>query len=188
MTARFDSDGSAMSTVFCTELERLHLMAYILTGSLEAAGECVVSASRDVEGSFLASPAFAYDTAKLATIKLALRSVADEIREHALRDSPNHHPRIGPGDCDLSTNSGKRFLAAILQLNAFYRAVLLLRIYEGYRNHVAALLLRLPPVVVERGKEQAIVSLVRQIHGIDGFYKNGTAAHDIHHRLSGRER
>lgn len=165
VAGKINSDDCPMASVFCAEAERLHLLAWILTGSAQAASECVIDAFREARNSFLASPEFAYDRAKLATIKVALRRVADEIKEHATRDlalTSNHND--GLGAFDLDRISGKHFLAAILDLNAFYRAVLLLRIYENYRNHVAGLLLRLAPAVVERGQVHAIVSLVGQIY------------------------
>jgi hypothetical protein len=166
VTKGINSGGCTLGGVFCNELDKLHLLACILTGSSSSADECILDAFESVHNSFLASPDFAYDTAKLATIKLSLRRVANEIKDHAFDDSARHNPgQNGVEVRALKLESGgcEQFLAAILKLNAFHRAVLLLRVYERYRAHVAAVLLRLPSSIVERGKVHALVSLVTQI-------------------------
>jgi DNA-directed RNA polymerase specialized sigma24 family protein len=168
---KVNSDQDAVSEVFCAHLERLHLQAYILTGSPSVANECVVEAFEVLQGSFLAAPEFAYDAARLATIKSALRRVAPDIRHFALHDSagrneaPNHYSSLGA--FSLEKVCRERFLTSILQLNVLHRAVLLLRMYEHYRAYVASVLLRLPVNVIERGKIRAIELLVGSIHAAD---------------------
>lgn len=169
MKNKSNLDCHALSEVFCSQLGRLHLLASILTGSSEAASECIVEAFESLHDSFLVSREFAYETARLATIKHGLRKVMKEIRHYALSDTTDHITvcTIRMRVPNLGTTCADCFLVSIQQLNAFDRAVLLLRVYEQYRPHVVALWLRLPSPLIERRKVHAISSLTSLIHGRD---------------------
>jgi hypothetical protein len=159
-----------MTVAFCTEFQRLHLQAHIITGCPHLASECVLEGLDVVSGSFVASPEFAYEASKLATIKAALRRVSSEIKQHAFNESAswNKTARIYPAlrAAGVSENSRETVLSSLLRLNAFYRALLLLRLYEGYRVHEVALLLHLPSITVREGMINALLSLLAALHGI----------------------
>lgn len=169
--SKVDSDCDALCRVFDSQLQELHLQAYIVTGSPHAASECVAEAFETLQNAFLASPEFAYEAAKLATIKCALRRVASDIRHHAFHDAAdndrrhNHYHSLEPSGLEEACR--ERFLTSILQLNAFHRAVLLLRMYEHYRVYFVALLLRLPLSTIEQGITKAVELLVVSIHGTE---------------------
>jgi DNA-directed RNA polymerase specialized sigma24 family protein len=162
--------SEAVRMAFCTQFKRLHLQAHVITGCPHLASECILEALDVVNGSFVASPEFAYEASKLATIKAALRRVSSEIKQHAFDESASgsEMARIYPalraaGASDFSTDT---VLSSLLRLNAFYRALLLLRLYEGYRVHEVAVLLHLPSITVRGGMMNALLSLLAALHGI----------------------
>jgi hypothetical protein len=155
----------AVTAAFSTQFRRLHLQALVITGCPHLACECVLEAFDAVNDSYLASPEFAYEASKLATIKSGLRKVTSEIKQHAPGESGRGDKRAN----DISTSSvtsgaavvtRDNFVAALLQLNVFHRALLLLRLLEGYRAHEVALLLRLPSNTIQKGLVEALLSLV----------------------------
>jgi len=87
-----------------------------------------------VNGSFVTSPEFAYEASKLATIKAGLRRVSSEIKQQAFDESASGSKtaRIYPvlRAAAVSEISRETVLSSLLRLNAFYRALLLLRLYE----------------------------------------------------------
>jgi hypothetical protein len=135
----------ALRVVFCTQFQRLHLQAYVLTGCPKLAVDCVLEAFDMVSDSFVASPEFAYEASRLATIKSGLRRVLPEIKQHALNESMNADRLLPIYSGNETTISRETFRASLHRLDVFHRAVLLLRLYEGYRAHEVSLLLRLPP-------------------------------------------
>jgi len=169
--SRVNSHCDALCRVFHSQLQELHLQAYVVTGSPHVASECVIEAFEASQNAFLASSEFAYEAAKLATIKCALRRVAADIRHHAFHDAADNNWGLTRDrslhSSDLETACQERFLTSILQLNAFHRAVLLLRFYEHYRAYIVALLLRLPLSTIERGNRKAVELLVASIHGTE---------------------
>jgi hypothetical protein len=96
--------------------------------------------------------------------------VASEIAQYALGE-------VGRGDKranDLSTSSAISgaavvtkvgLIAVLLQQNVFHRALLLLRLLEGYRAHEVAVLLRLPSNTIQSGLLEALLSLTTVFNG-----------------------
>jgi hypothetical protein len=166
MHSEYTAARKALRAVFCTQFQRLHLQAHVLTGCPNLAVECVLEAFDIVNDSFVASPEFAYEASKLATIKSGLRRVLPEIRQRALNESL-HDDRLLPIYPGETTISREAFLASLHQLDVFHRAVLLLRLYEGYRAHEVSLLLRLPGNTIQQGTIRALLSLVSSLTGTD---------------------
>jgi hypothetical protein len=162
--------SEAVRVTFCTQFQRLHLQADVITGCPHLASECVLEALDMVNGSFVASPEFAYEASKLATIKAGLRRVSSEIKQQAFDESARggKTARIYPvlRAAAVSEISRETVLSSLFRLNAFYRALLLLRLYEGYRVHEVALLLHLRSIAVRGGMINALLSLLAALHGI----------------------
>jgi hypothetical protein len=170
MRSEARATSEAVRVAFCTQLQRLHLQAHVITGCPNLASECVLEALDVVNGSFVASPEFAYEASKLATIKAGLRRVSSEINQQAFDESASGSKtaRIYPVLCatGVSEISRETVLSSLFRLNTFYRALLLLRLYEGYRVHKVALLLHLPSITVRGGMINALLSLLAVLHGI----------------------
>ena len=120
-----------------------------------------------VSDSFVASPEFAYEASRLATIKSGLRRVLPEIKQHALNESMNADRLLPIYSGNETTISRETFLASLHRLDVFHRAVLLLRLYEGYRAHEVSLLLRLPRNTIQQGLIDALLALVSSLTGAD---------------------
>jgi hypothetical protein len=138
--------SEAVRVTFCTQFQRLHLQAHVITGCPHLASECALEALDVVNGSFVASPELVCEASNLATIKAGLRRrVSSEIKRHAFDESGSRSKpaRIYPAlrAAGVSEISTETVLSSLLRLNAFYRALLLLRLYDGYRVHEVALLL-----------------------------------------------
>ncbi len=177
MKSEINPDCNAVSGIVCAHLDRLYLQAYILTASQDAASECVLEAFDSLQNLFVVSPAFVYEAVKLATIKSALRRVASEIRNPATYASVNSD-LLSNHNSDLRLFAleqigREKLLPSILKQNSFHRALLLLSFYEGFRTRAVSLLLRLPMNVIERGKINAIESLMASIHTQENYIAGG---------------
>jgi DNA-directed RNA polymerase specialized sigma24 family protein len=157
--------------VFHDHFDRLHLPAFLITGSQEIAGECILEAFDRMHGSFLPSPDFALKAAKRSTIKSALRSVSAEIQCCATQRAGEENLRKkSQSTLCVHKNvevSRTKFLVSFCRLNAFYRSVLVLRTYEHYPFYEAGLLLRLSANTIRDGNAHAIALLTTSIHGAD---------------------
>jgi hypothetical protein len=166
------SNHDVVCEVFCCQLEHLHLEAHVLTGCPELGAHCVLEAFAAMRNSYLASPAFAYEAAKLATIKSSLRKIAPEVLRHCASDSKREVGGVAQRticvDAWSDTIVRERLLVSLLRLNAFYRALLVLRLYERYRICDVALLLRLPAAGIRCRLPDAISALVASIQDSDG--------------------
>jgi DNA-directed RNA polymerase specialized sigma24 family protein len=152
---------------FCSHLQHLHLEAHVLTGCPNIAADCVIEAFSAVLDSYLASPTFAYQAAKLATIKIGLSKIAPDVLRLASSEA-KRAPDDNPGKnafsaVPLDTIIRERLLISLLQLNPLHRALLVLRLYERYRIHDVALLLRLSPATVKRWLPDAISTMAASI-------------------------
>jgi DNA-directed RNA polymerase specialized sigma24 family protein len=160
----------AVRVTFCTQFRRLHLQALVITGCPYQASECVLEAFDEMDGSYVASPEFAYEASELATIKSGLRKVAFEIKLHALDETGKSNKEATNASASSTASevaivTMEKLFTSLLQLNAFYRALLLLHLYEGYRAHEVALLLRLPSNTIQNGFAKALLSLVSIFNG-----------------------
>lgn len=172
MMHQHHSNHDVVCETFCSHLQHLHLEAHVLTGCPELAADCVLEAFAAMQGSSLARPAFAYEAAKLATIKSSLRKIAPEVLRHSAGDSKREVGGSGlkiiSADLWPATIFREKCLVSLLQLNAFHRALLVLRLYEHYRIYEVALLLRLPPTRIRCCLPDAISALVESIQAPDG--------------------
>ena len=164
-------NGDVLCGVFHDHFDRLHLPAFLITGSQEIAGECILEAFDRMHGSFLPSPDFALKAAKRSTIKSALRRVGAEIQHCATQRADEKNLREkNQSALRVHKNvevSRTQFLMSFRRLNAFHRSVLVLRTYENYPFYEAGLLLRLPVSRIRYGNAHAIVLLATSIHGAD---------------------
>jgi hypothetical protein len=109
----------------------------------------------------------AYEASKLATIKSGLRRVLPEISQHALNESMNADRLLPIYSGNETTISRETFLASLNRLDVFHRAVLLLRLYGGYRAQEVSLLLRLLRNTIQQGMIHALLALVSSLTGSD---------------------
>jgi hypothetical protein len=167
MHSEYTATQEGLRSVFGTQFQRLHLQAYVLTGCPKLAADCVLEAFETVSDSFVASPEFAYEASRLATIKSGLRRVLPAIKQHALNESTNADGLLSINSGNKITISQETFLASLHRLDVFHRAVLLLCLYEGYRAHEVSLLLRLPRNTIQQGMIHALLTLVSSLTGTD---------------------
>lgn len=165
------ANDDVLCGVFHDHFDRLHLPALMITGSQEIAGECILEAFDRMHGSFLPSPDFALKAAKRSTIKSALRRVGAEIQRCATQGADEENLRE-ESQSTLRAHknvevSRTKFLVSFCRLNAFYRAVLVLRTYEQYPLYEAGLLLRLSVNAIRYGNAHAIALLTTSMHGAD---------------------
>jgi hypothetical protein len=124
-----------------------------------------------MHGSFLPSPDFALKAAKRSTIKSALRSVSVEIQRCAMQSAREENLKAkNQSTLRVHKNvevSRTKFLMSFCRLNAFYRAVLVLRTYEHYPFYETGLLLRLSANTIRDGNVHAIALLTTSIHGAE---------------------
>lgn len=143
-------------------LPRLFMIARAITGSDDLAECCLYEAFTQVCDGYLTTPEFAHRAGRLATIKCALSALQAEIRQCALlaQGLPTPTPSL--------PSSVQKVLAlkpcvagrALDTLNAFHRAVLTLRLYEGESSHFIGLYLHLPGDVVDVGFRHALHGLL----------------------------
>ena len=165
-------DGDVLCGVFHDHFDRLHLPAFLITGSQEIAGECVLEAFDRMHGAFLPSPDFALKAAKRSTIKSALRRVSAEVQQYAKQSAceenlreKNQSTLCVHKDVEVSRT---RFLMSFCRLNAFYQFLsFVLRTYEHYPLYEAGLLLRIPVSRIRCGNAHAIALLATSIHSAD---------------------
>jgi hypothetical protein len=167
MKSEYTATQEALRAVFSTQLQRLLLQAYTFTECPRLSVDCVLEAFDMVSDSFVASPEFAYEASRLATIKSGLRRVLPAIKQHALNESIITDRLLPIYSGNETTITPETFLASLLRLNVFHRAVLLLRLYEGYRAHEVSLLLRLPRNTIQQGMIHALLALVSSLTGTD---------------------
>jgi hypothetical protein len=167
MHSEYSATQEGLRVVFCTQFQRLHLQAYVLTGCPKLAVDCVLEAFDTVSDSFVASPEFAYEASKLATVRSGLRRVLPAIKQHALNESMNTDRLLSINSGNETAISRETFLASLHRLDVFHRAVLLLCLYEGYRTHEVSLLLRLPRNTIQQGMIHALLTLVSSLTRTD---------------------
>lgn len=143
------------------QMERLLLPAYLLTGSHEQAAQCVLQACEDCADIHEAT----FEALKKAVVGAAVRRVDTDLK-NSLAEGP-----ISTAKCGEVANlrreqpmlTGASFRSALLELNAFQRATLVLRFYERYPVSEVAALLRVSREMVEDGWQQALRILLSKL-------------------------
>lgn len=163
-----DTDCQQMRDVFLGEMDRLLLPAYLLTGSHEQAAECFLEAWEVCNEQPSPIPQFAHRVALRAMLKAAIRRIAVEVSKFAERDreaafaGPVANAHVISEKCRLQLNSAT-FRQSILDLNAFHRSALVLRLYERYPCVEAALLLGVSRRTLEDGWRRALIRLLNHL-------------------------
>lgn len=163
-----NADRLQMRDIFLAEIDQLLLPAYLLTGSHEQAAECFLEAWQVCNQQPPPVPQYALRVAKRAILKAAIRRIAMEVSTNAEEDSGTAH--AGPAasayvisqPCQLQLNSAT-FRQSVLNLNAFHRSALVLRLYEGYPSVEAALLLGVSRRTIESGWRRALIGLLTDL-------------------------
>jgi DNA-directed RNA polymerase specialized sigma24 family protein len=164
-----NSGCEEMQRVFLRQMNRLLLPAYLLTGSHELASECFLEAWKDCMDAPSSSERDAFQAAKDAVVNAAIRRIAEDIAHRTRKYAPNgfagreanaeaRRRHAGPG-IDSAT-----FRCAVLTLNAFERAVLVLRLYERYSPADVARLLQVSRQMLENGWLQGLSGLLGRLN------------------------
>jgi DNA-directed RNA polymerase specialized sigma24 family protein len=165
-TASTKPENGEMQSVFITRMERLLLPAYFLTGSHELAAESFLEAWENCDNTAPVAAAWQFRVAKRAVIKAALRRISADVANSLPkgvsedRAASGEEGRYFRDRKDLNSSTFRR---AFLRLNPFQRAVLLLRIYEGFSSADAALLLGASRQMLEKGLRQAFLALLGRL-------------------------
>jgi DNA-directed RNA polymerase specialized sigma24 family protein len=159
-------ENDEMQSVFITQMGRLLLPAYFLTGSHELAAESFVEAWENRDHMAQVAAGWQFRVAKRAVIKAALRRISADVVDTLPKDVSED--RTTGGEKERSSRDHKvlnsaTFRHAFLRLNSFQRAVLLLRIYEGFSSADAALLLGVSRPILENGLREAFLALLGRL-------------------------
>jgi DNA-directed RNA polymerase specialized sigma24 family protein len=163
-------ESNGMRHIFLSEMNRLLQSAYFLTGSHEQAAECFLEAWESCMDGLLAGRENAFQVARRAVVKAAIRRIAEDVQDSA---SADRHANIGDV---VSTEAGSHrihkqsdheaFRQAVLSLNAFRRAALVLRLYENYSSTEAASLLKTSRRTLEEGWQHALLCVLDRLHSM----------------------
>ena len=154
-------DHQEMHDAFLSHMDRLLLPAYLLTGSHEQASDCFLDALNSCSDQSPPRSGYAVRVAQRAIIKAAIGRIAPKLKEIATNTAGSSFAVAANERHALQPElSGETFLQAILALNVFHRAVLVLRLYEGYSAADASLLLGVSRRTLEFGWQRALIALV----------------------------
>lgn len=150
-----------MRRIFFMEMNWLLLPAYLVTASHELAAGCFLEAWEMCQCRPLAIGQSPRCAAKAAVVKAAVRKIAGDIDDSA-----------SAGNSDISAGAraprnqrpmdlnAEVFRQTLLSMDALHRAVLVLRLYEGYSSKEAAFLMQISRSTVESGWQQALLCLL----------------------------
>lgn len=163
--ARFsDTDREEMQSAFLEHIDRLLLPAYLLAGSHEQAAECFLEAWNACNEQTPPIAGYGVTVAKRAVIKAAILKIAPGLAEIATRADPSARALAASERHGRKPNmnllNDEAFLQAILALNVLHRAVLVLRLYEGFSATDVALLLGISRRTFEYEWQQALIELI----------------------------
>jgi DNA-directed RNA polymerase specialized sigma24 family protein len=160
-----------MRQVFLSETNRLLQSAYFLTGSHEQAAECFLEAWNTCMDRSSVANLNVCRMAKRAVVEAAIRRIAEEVKRNIPPEDSGAH--IG-GMVNTEARSQRSqiqldyaaFQQAVLSLNAFCRAALVLRIYENYSSTEAASLLKTSRSTLEKGWQHALLCVLDRLHSM----------------------
>lgn len=169
MAASANFDKAGLQQIFLAQMDDLLLPAFLLTGTHEQAAECFLEAWEECneQPPFIAR--FALGVAKRAIVKSAIRRIAADLANSPVRHDRGTDIGVMPGvqanfeDGKTHVNSAA-FQRAMLTLDTFHRAALVLRLYERYSPADAALLLGVSRQTLESGWRQGLLSLLDRLN------------------------
>lgn len=165
-----------IQTVFLTQMDQLLLPAYLLTDSHEVAAECFLEAWENcVEALSYIDRDFLFSAAKRSIIEKAIQKIAEDQRNCISNGCQEYAADIERDTEDAqewatACLTSAKFRRALLRLNPFQRAALILRIYEGYSSADAGLLLRVPRQSLENAWQQGLSELIESLDCVE--YRN----------------
>ena len=150
-TAHHNSTAYATSTDFCrifeSDMNRLYLLAFLLTTDHASAEKCFVSGLEDSKTGSVVFKDWAQSWARRTIIASAIRMIhprpqlATENHQSANESATGEH--AGTGHAAVATHTGtfNEEVTAIIALPAFQRFAFVMSVLEGYSNREASLLL-----------------------------------------------
>lgn len=164
-------DHEEMRHSFLDQMDRLLLPAYLLTGSHEQAAECFLEAWNVCSEQSPQKAGYALRVAKRTVIKAAIGRIATDVLANATKAAvsacvvaANAYPELRS---DMKPLSSEAFCQAVLSLNAFHRAVLVLRLYERYSTVDVALLLGVSRRTLDYEWQRALIELSDKLDPVD---------------------
>lgn len=139
--------------VFLSNVNRLYLLAYLLTGHHDMAERCFVAGLDDCIYGSSAFKAWVKSWARRAIIKSAILMISPEPEIDSELLDKNHLPVVSrrEGAADLLHN--------VIQLERFERCVFVMSVLERFSDHECSLLLSSTRGEVARGRRSAIEHL-----------------------------
>lgn len=148
------------------EAADLHWLAFLLTGRREIGVEIAVDAIAAQDGASPAFPAWLHAWSRRVVIARALAAVRAELAESALRTEAARVGRSSPAPQGWSLSpdtSRSRLEEALLAIDIFPRAAIILSIFEGVRIADAAILLDADAALVRKAQAIGLRELVRNL-------------------------
>jgi DNA-directed RNA polymerase specialized sigma24 family protein len=157
------------SSEVITRAADFHWLAFLLTDSHDLSVEIAVEAVDAIDDSNPYFSAWMLSWARRLVIAKALAKVRDQVADSARRTEsmrPGKLPSI-PRDWKLDPQATKTQLQeALLAIDLFPRAALLLSMFEGMALDDAAVLLDVHPDLVRKGRAIALRQLTSNLAGI----------------------
>lgn len=155
-----------------SEAVDLYWLSYLLTGRREISIEIAadVAVSDDTRHSFFSE--WLHSWSRRITIAKALSSVRSELAESARRVGLDHMdwPAAVPGNWSLGAETTKAEIEeALLAVDLFPRAALLLLTFEGLRMADVTTLLDAEVGLVQKGQATGLQALTANLARIKGF-------------------
>jgi DNA-directed RNA polymerase specialized sigma24 family protein len=153
--AHHHSTAYASSADFCrifeSEMDRLYLLAFLLTADDATAEKCFVSGLEDSKNGNLVFKDWAQSWAKRTVIANAIRMIhprpqlatVDPVIDHRSVNESEPEEHVGAGHSAVGTRlqTFSQEVKAIIALPAFQRFAFVISVLEGYSNREASLLL-----------------------------------------------
>ena len=144
----------------------LHWLAFLLTGQRDISIQIAVDAVASEDDALPAFPAWLHAWSRRIVVAQALAAVRAELAESAARTESAKPDRtaVAPRDWSLSPDTSKsRLEQALLGIDIFPRAALILSIFEGVQIADAAILLDAGAALVRKAQSIGLRELVRNL-------------------------
>jgi DNA-directed RNA polymerase specialized sigma24 family protein len=155
--ASFPSERAPVPTK--NQAADLYWLAYLLTGRHDLSIDIATDAAVSPEDGNPFFGAWMRDWSRRLVIAKALAAIREQLAESARRTERArvHDAGAPPGGWSLSADTGKsRIEEALLAIDVFPRAALLLTVFEGVRMADAASLLDTDAALVKKGRTTAL--------------------------------
>ena len=191
-TAHHNSTAYATSADFCriftSDVNRLYLLAFLLTTDHAYAEKCFVLGLEDSKNGNLVFKDWAQSWARRSIIANAIRMIhprpelATAGRESANETGPGEHAGTGHAVAVSQLETFSEEVMAIIALPAFQRFAFVMSVLEGYSNREASLLLDCSVTELVAARTHALqqiggrAELHRKLAGIDATESSLAAA------------